>query len=108
MVNTTTVGRQKQYKEAVERKNSNRDFPTAVKTYTGLDVNDCVLFVLRLRTLRQFLCRRYFIPPTFGVPTQVNNYIIRVEKQITRKTRAQRSDIIVIPIALMRQNNVLV
>lgn len=33
---------------------------------------------------------------TFGVPTQVNNYIIRVEKQITRKTRAQRSDIIVI------------
>lgn len=32
MINTKTIGRQKQddYKEAVERKNSNRDFQTAV------------------------------------------------------------------------------
>lgn len=62
MINTRTIGRQKQHKEVVERKNINRDFQTAVKTYQFGFVNDCLLFVLRLRALRPFLCHRFFIP----------------------------------------------
>lgn len=46
----TTIGRQKQYKEAVKRKNSNRDFQTTVKTCISLDVNDCV-FLFFIYTL---------------------------------------------------------